>query len=195
MKTNIETPRLPLPDNIREVFAKAVCLYTREQVEAALDQMATEIDQVVAAEYPVFLCVVIGGMIPLSSLLLRLSFPLEVDYVHATRYRGETKGKDLHWRAEPNTNLQGRTIVIVDDILDSGLTLKAVVDYCQQKGAKQIYTAVLVDKPEARQKDGLQVADFTGLEVPDEYVFGYGLDYKEYLRNAPGIYAVAKEHV
>jgi len=85
-------------------------------------------------------------------------------------------------------------VVIVDDILDTGLTLQAVVDSCLAEGADKIYCAVLVDKMGARKPNGLVAADFVGLRVDNYYVFGYGLDYKEYLRNAPGIYAVAPEY-
>ncbi len=184
-----------LPQDIRDVFSKSQCLYSRDQIEIALDEMAKQISDKLADKNPVFLCVVIGGIVPLGNLLPRLDFPLEVDYVHATRYRGATSGGELVWKAEPTNSLQGRTVIIVDDILDSGLTLAEVVSYCQKKGASEVYTAVLVDKSEARQPGGIPTADFKGVDVGDYYVFGYGMDYKEYLRNAPGIYAVAPEHM
>lgn len=184
-----------LPQDIRDVFSKAKCLFTRDQIETALDEMSKQISEKLADKNPVFLCVVIGGIVPLGNLLPRLDFPLEVDYVHATRYRGATSGGELVWKAEPTNSLQGRTVIIVDDILDSGLTLAEVVSYCQKKGASEVYTAVLVDKTEARQPGGLPTADFKGVDVGDYYVFGYGMDYKEYLRNAPGIYAAAPEHM
>lgn len=190
-----EDDRHHLPKKIREVFSEATCLYTKYQVEAALDKMATEISYQLAHTNPIFLCVVVGGMIPLGNLLPRLDFPLEVDYIHATRYRGKTTAGDtLHWRAVPSADLTNRTVVVVDDILDGGVTLANVVDYCKEKGAKEVYTAVLVDKLREREPDGYQKADFSGLTVDNRYVFGYGLDYKEYLRNAPGIYVVAPHH-
>ncbi len=186
---------MKLPQDIKAIFTQAKCLYTREQIEVALDGMADKISAALAAKNPVFLCVVIGGIVPLGNLLPRLDFPLEVDYVHATRYRGETKGGDLIWKSEPSNDLKDRVVVVVDDILDSGLTLAEVMKYCKNKGAKEVYSAVLVDKADARQPGGVQQADFTGVNVENIYVFGYGMDYKEYLRNAPGIYAVAPEHM
>lgn len=183
-----------VPVHIREVFSKASCLYTKYEVEAAMDKMATEISYAISDKNPIFVCVVVGGMIPMGNLLPRLDFPLEVDYVHATRYRGELTGKDLHWKVKPSTDMKGRTIVVVDDILDGGLTLAEVVKLCEAEGAEKVYSAVLVDKKREREPGGLATADFVGLEVDNVYVFGYGLDYKEYLRNAPGIYAVAPEH-
>jgi len=185
---------IKLPEDIEQILKKSECLYTKKQVEAALDTMADKITEDLADENPIFLCVVIGGIVPLGNLLPRLEFPLEVDYIHVTRYRGETSGGELVWKAEPTANLNNRTVIIVDDILDTGITLKAVVQHCKEKGAKAVYTAVLVDKVAARKPEGLQKADYVGLPVDDRYVFGYGMDYKEYLRNVPGIFAVAPEH-
>lgn len=185
---------IKIPQDIKSVYDKATCIYTKEQVEKAIDKMAAEITEVVSEVYPLFLCVVVGGMIPLGSLLTRMIYPLEINYIHATRYQGETSGGELVWKAKPTCNLNGRTIVIVDDILDSGLTLSAIIKFCEEQGAKKIYTSVLVDKHHARENGGLETADFTGLTVGDHYVFGYGMDYRGYLRNAPGIFSIAPEH-
>lgn len=202
MITNTAKPELQktktvikLPEDIQHIYESSKCLYTIEQVGAALDTMAAAMNTTLAEENPIFLCVVVGGIVPLGNLLVRLNFPLEVDYIHATRYRGETTGGKIHWKAKPTSDLKGRTVVVVDDILDSGITLEEVVKFCDAEGAKKVFTAVLVDKVDARDPIGLQTADFTGLDVPNEYVFGYGMDYKEYLRNAPGIFSVAPEHM
>lgn len=154
-----------------------------------MDKMAQNMTQVLATTNPLFLCVVIGGIVTLGNLLPRLYFPLEVDYIHATRYRNALEGGQLQWRAEPHCSLEGRTVVIVDDILDTGLTLVEIIKYCKNKHADKVYSAVLVDKKVSRQKSGLLTADFTGLSVPNLYVYGYGMDYKGYLRNVAGIYA------
>lgn len=183
-----------LPDDIREVFSKATCIYSKSQVESALDKMASDISRSLADSNPIFLCVVIGGIIPMGNLLSRVDFPLEMDYVHATRYKSGTRGKDIEWLVKPRCNMKDRTVVIVDDILDGGITLQEIVNYCKERGAKEVLTAVLVDKKDARLPDGLRKADFSGLEADNHYLFGYGMDYKGYLRNAPGIYMVAPEH-
>lgn len=185
---------MDLPTQIRQVYAKADCLHTKAQVEAALDRLAHDISEKLANSNPIFLCLVVGGIVPLGNLLPRLDFPLEVDYVHATRYRSTTRGGELHWKAAPTRALADRTVVVVDDILDGGLTLAAILEYCHEQKAKEVYSVVLVDKEHVREPGGLAQADFTGLRVPDRYVFGYGMDYKEYLRNAPGVFAVAAEH-
>ncbi len=175
--------------NIETVLAKADQLYTEKQLSQALDEMADAIHQQLHQKYPLCLSVMLGGLIPAGQLLPRLTFPLEIDYIHATRYRGETTGRELQWVRYPQQSLAGRNVLIIDDILDEGLTLKALVEYCQQQEAQKVFTAVLVEK-QLEQRPGLQQADFTGVYVPDRYVFGYGMDYQGQLRYAPGIYAV-----
>lgn len=175
---------------LERVMAEAECLADEATVHAALDRMAAAISERLADALPVVLTVMTGAVIPAGLLLARLRFPLETDYVHATRYRGATTGAELHWLARPSRSLAGRTVLVVDDILDTGLTLAAIVDWCREQGAAAVHTAVLCEKPAAREPGGLASADFTGLQLPNRYVFGFGLDYQEFLRNAPGIYAV-----
>lgn len=174
----------------QQVLKEADCLYTAEQVEQAFDKLAELITQKLEHSDPLILCVMTGGVVPVGHLLPRLPFPLQLDYIHATRYKGKTVGGALHWHVKPEQSLEGRVILVIDDILDEGYTLKAIIDACRQAGAQEIYSAVLVDKQHDRKAD--IKADFVGLEVPDRYVFGYGMDYKAYLRNAPGIYAEKK---
>lgn len=183
-----------LPDKIKEVYEKSTCLYSTAEIEAALDKMASAIHRELADKNPVILCVMIGGLIPMANLLLRLDFPLEVDYVHATRYKGDIKASQLVWKVKPSLDLANRTVLVVDDILDGGVTLAAIIKEVEALGAQEVYSAVLVDKHHKRVPNGLDAADFVGLEVDDHYIFGYGMDYNEYLRNAPGIYVVSPEH-
>lgn len=185
---------MSIPEKIKKIYEQATCLYTTDEVEAALDRMAAQIHLQLSDKNPIILCVMIGGMVPMANLLLRLDFPLEVDYVHATRYCGEITGGTLHWKVKPSVDLQGRTVLVVDDILDGGVTLAAILEEVKAMGASQVYSAVLVDKHEKRVENGLKNADFVGLQIDDHYIFGYGMDYNEYLRNAPGIYIVAPEH-
>lgn len=174
---------------IQSVLAKAELLYTESQVSQAIEEMAMAINQELYQKHPICLSVMLGGLIPTGQLLPRLNFPIELDYIHASRYRGATHGSELHWIKHPDCQLKGRTVLIVDDILDEGLTLRAIVDYCKHAGAQEVFTAVLVEK-ELEQRPGLQQADFVGLTVPNRYVFGYGMDYQGQLRYVPGIYAV-----
>ena len=177
------------PAEIIQVQAEADLIYSYEEVEAAIKKMSREITAVLADKNPVILCLMIGGIIPTGKLLPSLNFPLQVEYVHVSRYRGRTRGGALHWIRKPTISLQDRHVLIVDDILDEGTTLMAIVEECKNNQAKTIHTAVLADKQLDKERK-FKKADFTGVTVPDRYVFGYGMDYKEYLRNAPGIYAV-----
>jgi hypoxanthine phosphoribosyltransferase len=183
-----------IPNKIRAVYEQATCLYTTNEVEAALDRMAIKINEQLHDMNPVIICVMVGGLVPLGNLLHRLDFPLEVDYVHATRYRGGITGGEIVWKVKPSANLKDRTVLVVDDILDGGVTLAAIIEEMKLSGAKQVFSAVLVDKHHKRVPNGLQKADFVGLEVDDHYIFGYGMDYNEYLRNAPGIFIVHPDH-
>lgn len=181
-------------DKMQEILSKAECLHDMDAINQGLDKMATAITHKLKDSNPLVLCVMIGALIPMGHLLTRLNFPLEVDYIHATRYRGTTRGGDLHWLVEPRQSLKNRTVLIVDDIMDGGLTLAAIIDYCKQSGAKDVYSAVMVNKIRDREEGVTQEPDFKGLDTEDRYLFGFGLDYEEYLRNVPGIYAVSSEH-
>jgi len=174
---------------ITHIQAEADLIYSPEEVDAAIERMGQEITKVFADKNPIILCLMIGGVIPTGKLLPLLNFPLQVEYVHATRYQGETNGGSLHWVRKPTISLQGRHVLIIDDILDEGTTLMSMVEECKNNEAKTIQTAVLADKQLDKERE-FKHADFTGLTVPNRYLFGYGMDYKEYLRNAPGIYAV-----
>lgn len=174
---------------MRDVMENADCLISHEEVERALDRMAEQITADLGDKLPVFYCVMNGGLITTGHLLTRLGFPLEVDYLHATRYRGNTRGGELFWRVSPEIPMADRHVVIVDDILDEGTTLAAILAYCREAGAASISTAVLVDKRHDRKAVPGLKADYCGLEVVDRYVFGFGMDYKGYWRNAPGIFA------
>lgn len=166
-------------------------LYTAVDVDKALQRMAASIAQRLASQNPLLVCVMSGGVVPFGMLLPRLQFPLQIDYVHATRYANQLTGGELHWRVGPGETPKGRTVLLVDDILDEGTTLAAIEDRYVRDGATAVYKAVLVVKQRPRKRD--IAIDFAGLEVPDRYVFGYGMDYKGYLRNAPGIYAEVGE--
>jgi len=181
---------LVTPQQAWQILQTADCLYTEAQVETALDAMAQAITATVAGSNPLMVCLMNGGVVPFGKLLPRFNFPLQIDYVHATRYREKLYGSDLEWRAGPFVSASNRTVVLIDDILDSGETLAAIEKFYLGQGARRVYKAVLTVKNRLRSLP--ITADFPGLEVPDRYVFGYGMDYKGYLRNAPGIYALVE---
>lgn len=175
---------------LQQVFDDADCLCSEREVEAAIDRIAEEINARLRDRNPLLYCVMNGGLVFAGRLLPRLHFPLQVDYLHATRYRDQTQGGALNWKVRPENGPQGRCVLILDDILDEGHTLAAIVDYCKAAGASEVLTAALVDKQHDRKAYPGMKCDFTGLEVEDRFLFGYGMDYQGYWRNAPGIYAV-----
>lgn len=171
---------------------QAECLYDRKAIDTALDKIATEIIQQLADKNPLVLCVLHGGLIFSGHLLTRLPFLLQQDYIHATRYCGKQQGGELNWLAPPHESLNGRVILLLDDIFDQGNTLQAIRDYCLAEGAANVYSAVLLKKNHQRSKK-IMSPDFVGLEVDDRYVFGFGMDYEHQWRNANGIYALPEE--
>lgn len=177
-------------DEANRILAAADLLAGEAEITAAIERLAGVMTARLAESRPVMLCVMNGGLIFSGQLLTRLIFPLEVDYVHATRYGQETVGGGLNWLARPATALKGRTVVLLDDILDEGVTLAAIAAYCLEQGAREVLMAVLVDKLHNRKVSPGFKADFTAIKTEDRFLFGYGLDYKGFWRNAPGIYAV-----
>ena len=174
---------------LTDALRDADLIHDRTRLDAAIAAMGKAVDASLAGEVPVYLSVMQGGLIFAGTLALAISNDLEFDYVHATRYRGGTQGQDLHWIKAPNANLRGRTVLIVDDILDEGYTLRAIRDYCVAQGATRVLIAVLCEKRHGRTARGIK-ADFVGVEVPDRYVFGFGMDYHEQGRNLACIYAL-----
>jgi hypoxanthine phosphoribosyltransferase len=174
-------------EEIKHVQATADLLHSEQEVEAALDNMAQDINTALADRNPLLLCVMNGGVVTFGKLLTRLTVPLTIDAINASRYQNQTSGGSIEWLVKPETPIKGRTVLIVDDILDEGITLQALCQYCRDQGAEAVYTAVLVEKILDHQKP--LSADFTGLKVENRYIFGFGMDYKGYLRNAPGIFA------
>ncbi len=173
----------------RAVHAEADCLAGPEALDTALDALAADITARLGDELPLVLCVMNGGLIPTAELLMRLTFPLEIDYLHATRYGMETQGQQLEWKAYPKTSVKGRTVLVVDDIFDQGHTLKAVCEYLHVQGAKCVLSAVTVNKLHNRKVADF-LPDFVGLDIEDRFLYGFGMDYQGVYRNVKGIYAV-----
>lgn len=172
----------------QQLLNQATLIHNAEAVTSAINRLGVEITQALSTATPVVICVMGGGVVFAGQLLTQLSFPLELDYVHASRYQNNTVGLVLDWKALPKLDLSGRTVLIVDDILDEGITLLAIQEKCLALGAKQVLSAVLVEKTLDHTKP-IQ-ADFVGLEVPNRYVFGYGMDAYGWWRNLSSIYAL-----
>lgn len=175
--------------SLADALADADLLWQRDALETIIADMGRRIDAALDGERAVFLTVMNGALIFAGQLALAIRTDLEFDYVHATRYRGATSGSELHWLSEPHVPLTDRVVLLVDDILDEGHTLKAVRDDCYRRGARKVFIVSLCTKKHDRLVEGI-AADFNGVELPDRYVFGYGMDFHEQGRNLPGIYAL-----
>ena len=159
-----------------------------EQVETAVRRVAGEIEARLGGAYPLLLAVMGGAVVFAGQLLPMLRFPLDFDYVHASRYRQATRGAGIEWRVSPPDRVKGRTVLVVDDILDHGETMAAIRARLLELGAQSVYAAVLVEKLLEKKKP--VDADFVGLRIPDRFVFGCGMDAKGYWRNLPEIRAM-----
>lgn len=175
--------------NLAVALQNSERLFDENEIDAAIRRIAADVRNDYAGPRPVYLSVMHGGMLFASRLSLAVGIDLEFDYLHATRYRGATTGSGLAWLHRPATPLEGRRVLIADDILDEGHTLKAVRDWCEDQGALDVRVAVLCEKIHDRRVSDIE-ADYIALEVPDRYVYGYGMDFHEQGRNLPGIYAL-----
>lgn len=173
---------------LEQVLNTAELIHSAQTVTQAVQRMASDITRVLSQQQPLVLCVMGGAAIFAGQLLPQLRFPLEFDYVHLTRYGKQLQGGEIYWRVEPRESVKDRVILVLDDILDEGITLAAIRAKVLENGAKAFYSAVLTEKETGRPKP--LKADFVGLMVPDRYVFGFGMDIRGAWRNLPAIYAV-----
>lgn len=169
--------------------AEPVC--TAEEARAALERLAAEITSRLGTEFPMVLAIMGGAVVFTGQLLPLLAFPLEFRAIEVTRYADSTAGGDIVWRLAPREDVRGRTVLVLDDILDEGVTLAAVRAKLLAMGALQVLTAVFADKDTGRAKP--IAADFVGVRVPDRYVFGFGMDAFGLWRNLPAVYALGGE--
>ena len=163
-------------------------LFKAQEVRAAVERMAADIDSRLKDEFPVVLAVMGGAAVFTGQLLPLLHFPLEFGAIEVTRYNNDTQGREISWRLAPKDNVRDRTVLVVDDILDEGITLAAIRQKLVDMGARRVLAAVLADKEIGRPKPAH--ADFVGVTVPNRYVFGFGMDAYGLWRNLPAIYAL-----
>jgi hypoxanthine phosphoribosyltransferase len=159
-----------------------------DQVRAAIGRIAGEIQAQFAARYPLVLVVMGGAVVFAGQLLPQLRMPLDLDYIHATRYGAATSGGGIDWRVPPPADVRGRAVLVLDDILDGGQTMAAIRARLLDLGAQSFHCAVLVEKILKKKKP--IAADFVGLTIPDRFVFGCGMDAKGFWRNLPEIRAM-----
>jgi len=179
------------PEQARRVLETAELVCPAAVVTETVARMAREISVALADRFPLVLCVMRGAIVFGGQLLPQLKFPLELDYIDVTRYGAATRGGEIAWRVAPDATVAGRMVLVVDDILDEGYTLAAIVEKLRAAGASRVYTAVIAEKNIGRPRP--VGADFVGVRLPDRYVFGYGMDVSGAWRNLPEIYALKED--
>ena len=175
-----------------QVHQTAELLFAADAVESAIAELAARVERECAEEFPLVLSVLNGGLYLTGQLLRHWEFPLTLDYVHATRYRLKTLGKDVLWKAYPQNEIRDRSVIIIDDIFDQGYTLEEIKSYCQKHGARQCRSVFLIRKTHDRKRADVQ-PDFVGLECDDCYVYGVGMDLNGHFRNLSSIYALPEK--
>ncbi len=178
--------------NIDEALKRhqnATQLYNATEVDDAIRRLADRAAEKISGQFPLVLCVMNGGLFLTGQLMRFWDFPLTIDYVHATRYRLATLGRDVLWKAYPQNELKGRHVVIVDDIFDQGYTLQEVKAYCMKQGAADCSSLFLIRKQHDRPRAAIE-ADDVALQCDDLYVYGSGMDLHSHFRNVSGIYAI-----
>lgn len=178
----------PIQADPKQYLEQAELIHSARAVEATIDQLANQISASLSDSNPIVLCVMGGAVVFAGQLLPKLNFPLAFDYVQVSRYHNQTQGQQLVWKVLPGDNIRGRTVLVLDDILDEGHTLAAIKQKCLEQGAERVVIAVLVEKKLDHPKP--IAADFVGLVVSNRYVFGCGMDVFGWWRNLPAIYAL-----
>jgi len=173
----------------RAILEQSSLVAGSAEVTAAIERLAADINAHYGDRPIILLTVMTGAIIPAARLAIRLKMPMRMDFVHATRYAGQTEGGALDFRVPPRLKLQDEDVLIVDDIYDVGLTLELIERYCVSRGARSVNSAVLVRKQHGRETAG-ELPRFIGMDVPDKYVFGCGMDVYEHWRHLDEIRAL-----
>lgn len=178
-------------EELQKIKDSSDLVFSHSQIKSAVETMGFELEAKIRNKNAILICVMNGGVTITADLLRQLDCEVRFDYLQVARYRDKTVGGSLHWLKEPQIPLDGQTVVLIDDIYDEGYTMEELVSYCEKHGASEVITAVLLLKKKATPQVNMK-PDIFGLEVNDRYVYGYGMDYKGYLRNVPAIYAITE---
>jgi len=175
---------------IDDIIKDSKILYSCDEIKVAISTIADEINEYfVEAENNITVLPVMKGALPFAGHLIPLlSFNTNIEYIHVTRYHQNIGIQNCDWLYKPHISvIKNKDILVLDDILDEGITLLNINNELKSMGARSIMTAVLFNKIINKKKSTL--ADFGGLEVPNNYVYGFGLDFKGVGRNLPNLYS------
>jgi len=176
-------------EEAKQILSTAEQIIPADVVSGIVKRMAQDITAALSDQYPLILSVMGGAVVFTGQLLPLLEFPLNFDYLHVSRYNNDIRGGEITWKVSPHEEeLKNRVVLVLDDILDEGVTLAAIREKVMSHGAKAFYSAVFADKDIGRPKPAR--ADFIGVRLPDRYAFGFGMDIHGAWRNLPAIYAM-----
>ena len=172
--------------------ANSKVLIGRDTIDQAIHALAQRMNADFAGKDVAFLTIMNGGMIFASALCTRLNINMEMDYLQLSRYGKSQTGGQLVWKYQPEINLKDRHVVLCDDIYDEGHTLAAAHAWCLKRGAASATSVVLIHKQHDRTYADYK-PDYVALDIPDHYIFGFGMDLEEKLRHLPEIYYLPQD--
>lgn len=175
-------------EEAKRILGAAEQIFSAAVVSQTVKRMAVDITVELSDAYPLVLSVMGGAVVFTGQLLPLLEFPLNFDYLHVSRYNNEIRGGEISWKVAPHENVRDRVVLVLDDVLDEGITLAAIHDWIMSQGAAACYSAVFAEKDIGKPKP--ISADFVGVVLPDRYAFGFGMDIHGAWRNLPAIYAL-----
>ena len=160
-------------------------LITSEQIQNRIQELGKELLRDYADKNPIFVGVLKGVVVFYADMIRAFDAPCQLDFMRISSYKGTQSTGNMVVRQDIAEDLQGRHVVILEDILDTSRSLRFTRDYLQFKGAASVKICTLLDKPEGRLPDVDIEADYVGFTIPNAFVVGYGLDYNEKYRNLP----------
>jgi hypoxanthine phosphoribosyltransferase len=160
------------------------------EIQSKIDLLSSRIKADVEGKNPLFITVLNGAFIFAADLIRRFQFPLEVAFIRVASYSGTSSSGKVREVIGLDMDITGRIVVIVEDIIDSGITMEYLIGMMKELGAKEVRIATFLFKPGAFQKD--YKIDYVGMEIPNDFIVGYGLDYDGYGRNYPDIYKISE---
>ncbi len=175
-------------EEAKKILGAAEQIFSADVVSQTVKHMAAEITAALSHRYPLVLSIMGGAVVFTGQLLPLLEFPLNFDYLHVSRYDNDTRGGKINWKVSPPENVRNRVVLVLDDVLDEGITLAAIRERVMSQGATAFYSAVFAEKIIGKPKP--ISADFVGVMLPDRFVFGFGMDIYGAWRNLPAIYAL-----
>lgn len=164
---------------------------SENEIQAAVKRVGEEINRDLSDSNPLFICVLNGAFMFAGDLMKTVNFPCEITFIKLSSYEGLYTTGNVKEVMGLNESVVGKNVIVVEDIVDTGITMEKIINSLNAKGAKSIKVATFLQKPEALQRD-IQV-DYVAMKIPNQFIVGYGLDYDGYGRNLKEIYTVISE--